>query len=58
MVLFKVLAGPMATDHLTGICPLRSYYRILLHKKEKTDMSPMSFESAYNEASKFIGEFH
>jgi hydroxymethylglutaryl-CoA lyase len=45
----------MATDHLTGICPLRSYYRILLHKKEKTDMSPMSFESAYNEASNYWG---
>jgi hydroxymethylglutaryl-CoA lyase len=34
MVLFKVGGCPMATDHLTGICPLRSYYRILLHKRK------------------------
>ncbi|TRX16769.1 hydroxymethylglutaryl-CoA lyase, partial [Flavobacterium franklandianum] len=27
-------------------------------QKEYTNMSPMSFESTYNEASKLFGEFH
>ena len=28
------------------------------HEKENTNTSPMSFESAYNEATKLFGEFH
>jgi hydroxymethylglutaryl-CoA lyase len=35
LMVFGFGGCPMATDHLTGICPLRSYYRILLHKKRK-----------------------
>jgi hydroxymethylglutaryl-CoA lyase len=27
-------------------------------QKENTNTSPMSFESAYNEASKLFGKFH
>jgi hydroxymethylglutaryl-CoA lyase len=27
-------------------------------KKEEANLRPMSFESAYNEASKLFGEFH
>jgi hydroxymethylglutaryl-CoA lyase len=26
--------------------------------KENTNLNPLSFESAYNEASKLFGEFH
>ncbi|WMW77288.1 hydroxymethylglutaryl-CoA lyase [Flavobacterium sp. 20NA77.7] len=49
---------PMAKDDLTGNMPtekLLSYFTI---QKETTGTSPMSFESAYNEASKLFGEFH
>lgn len=49
---------PMAKDDLTGNMPterLLSYFTV---QKESTGTSPMSFESAYNEASKLFGEFH
>ena len=49
---------PMATDDLTGNMPterLLSYFTV---QKEPTGTSPMSFESAYNEATKLFGEFH
>ena len=49
---------PMATDDLTGNMPterLLSYFTV---QKEPTQTSPMSFESAYNEASKLFEEFH
>jgi hydroxymethylglutaryl-CoA lyase len=49
---------PMATDHLTGNMPTEKLLSYFTAQKEKTDMSPMSFESAYNEASKLFGEFH
>lgn len=49
---------PMAKDDLTGNMPterLLSYFTV---QKEQTGTSPMSFESAYNEASKLFGQFH
>lgn len=49
---------PMATDHLTGNMPSEKLLSFFTSKKENTNLSPMSFESAYNEASKLFGEFH
>ena len=48
----------MATDDLTGNMPTEKLLSYFTSQKEKTEMSPMSFESAYNEASKLFGEFH
>jgi hydroxymethylglutaryl-CoA lyase len=31
---------------------------VLFANKENTNLNPLSFESAYNEASKLFGEFH
>lgn len=49
---------PMATDQLTGNMPTEKLLSYFTSQKENTNMSPMSFESAYNEASKLFGEFH
>ncbi len=49
---------PMATDDLTGNMPTEKLLSYFTTKKEDTGTSPMSFESAYNEASKIFGEFH
>ena len=49
---------PMATDKLTGNMPTEKLLSYFTVKKDKTNCSPMSFESAYNEASKIFGEFH
>ena len=49
---------PMATDDLTGNMPTEKLLSYFTVKKECTNISPMSFESAYNEASKLFGEFH
>jgi hydroxymethylglutaryl-CoA lyase len=49
---------PMATDDLTGNMPTEKLLSYFTSQKVTTDMSPMSFESAYNEASKLFGEFH
>jgi hydroxymethylglutaryl-CoA lyase len=49
---------PMATDDLTGNMPTEKLLSYFTEKKESTNTSPMSFESAYNEASKLFGEFH
>ncbi|MBG6187283.1 hydroxymethylglutaryl-CoA lyase [Flavobacterium sp. CAN_S2] len=49
---------PMATDDLTGNMPTEKLLSYFTAQKEFTNMSPMSFESAYNEASKLFGEFH
>lgn len=49
---------PMATDKLTGNMPTEKLLSYFTVKKENTNCSPMSFESAYNEASKIFGEFH
>jgi hydroxymethylglutaryl-CoA lyase len=49
---------PMATDNLTGNMPTEKLLSYFTAQKENTNLSPMSFESAYNEASKLFGEFH
>ena len=49
---------PMATNDLTGNMPTEKLLSYFTTKKENTDTSPMSFESAYNEATKLFREFH
>lgn len=49
---------PMAKDDLTGNMPTEKLLSYFTAKKENTNTSPMSFESAYNEATKLFGEFH
>jgi hydroxymethylglutaryl-CoA lyase len=49
---------PMATDDLTGNMPTEKLLSYFTAQKECTNLSPMSFESAYNEASKLFGEYH
>lgn len=49
---------PMATDDLTGNMPTEKMLSYFTTQKESTGTSPMSFESAYNEATKLFGEFH
>jgi hydroxymethylglutaryl-CoA lyase len=49
---------PMAKDDLTGNMPTEKLLSYFTTQKENTNTSPMSFESAYNEATKVLGEFH
>lgn len=49
---------PMAKDDLTGNMPTEKLLSYFTSKKENTNLSTMSFESAYNEASKLFGAFH
>lgn len=49
---------PMAKDVLTGNMPTEKLVSYFTSKKENTNISAMSFESAYNEASILFGEFH
>jgi hydroxymethylglutaryl-CoA lyase len=49
---------PMAKDVLTGNMPTEKLLSYFNSKKENTNLSAMSFESAYNEASKIFGTFH
>lgn len=49
---------PMAKDVLTGNMPTEKLLSYFTTQREKTHTSPMSFESAYNEATKLFGEFH
>jgi hydroxymethylglutaryl-CoA lyase len=49
---------PMAKDVLTGNMPTEKLVSYFTSKKENTNLSPMSFESAYNEALKLFREFH
>ncbi len=49
---------PMATNHLTGNMPTEKLLSYFTAQKATTNLSPMSFESAYNEASKVFGQFH
>jgi hydroxymethylglutaryl-CoA lyase len=49
---------PMATDQLTGNMPTEKLLSYFTSKKENTNASPMSFESAYNEATKIFREYH
>jgi hydroxymethylglutaryl-CoA lyase len=49
---------PMAKDTLTGNMPTEKLLSFFTSQKEQTNTSPMSFESAYNEATKLFREFH
>lgn len=49
---------PMAKDVLTGNMPTEKLVSYFNTKKENTNISAMSFESAYNEASKIFGSYH
>jgi len=49
---------PMAKDTLTGNMPTEKLLSFFTSNKEQTNTSPMSFESAYNEATKLFGEFY
>ena len=49
---------PMAKDDLTGNMPTEKMLSYFTQQKAETQTSPMSFESAYNVASRLFGEFH
>ncbi len=49
---------PMAKDDLTGNMPTEKMLSYFTQQKSETHTSPMSFESAYNVASRLFGEFH
>jgi len=49
---------PMAKDDLTGNMPTEKMLSYFTQHKADTNTSPMSFESAYNVASRVFGEFH
>jgi hydroxymethylglutaryl-CoA lyase len=49
---------PMAKDDLTGNMPTEKMLSYFTQQKAGTNTSPMSFESAYNVASRLFGEFH
>ena len=49
---------PMAKDDLTGNMPTEKLLSYFTAQKADTNLSAMSFESAYNEASKLFGKYH
>ncbi|HEU0137874.1 MAG TPA: hydroxymethylglutaryl-CoA lyase [Flavobacterium sp.] len=49
---------PMAKDELTGNMPTEKLLSYFTAEKASTGTSPMSFESAYNEATKLFGQYH
>ena len=49
---------PMATDKLTGNMPTEKLISYFTSNKKTTGLNSLSFESAYNEASKLFGQFH
>lgn len=49
---------PMAKDDLTGNMHTEKMLSYFTQQKADTNTSPMSFESAYNVASRLFGEFH
>lgn len=49
---------PMATDQLTGNMATEKLLSYFTTKKQNTGTNPMSFESAYNEATKLFREYH
>jgi len=49
---------PMAKDELTGNMPTEKLLSYFTTQKENTNTNPMSFESAYNEATKLFTAFH
>jgi hydroxymethylglutaryl-CoA lyase len=48
---------PMAKDELTGNMPTEKLLSYFTTNKINTNLNPLSFESAYNEASKLFGRF-
>lgn len=49
---------PMAKDDLTGNMPTEKILSYFTAEKVNTNINPMSFESAYNEASKIFNKYH
>jgi hydroxymethylglutaryl-CoA lyase len=49
---------PMAKDDLTGNMPTEKMLSYFTAEKAVTNLNSLSFESAYNEATKLFGEFH
>ena len=49
---------PMAKDDLTGNMPTEKLLSYFTTKKENTNLRPVSFESAYNEASILFSDYH
>ncbi|MDN3677182.1 hydroxymethylglutaryl-CoA lyase [Flavobacterium paronense] len=49
---------PMAKDDLTGNMPTEKLLSYFTTHKADTNTSPMSFESAYNEATKIFSAYH
>ena len=49
---------PMAKDDLTGNMPTEKLVSYFTSKNENTNLRPISFESAYNEASILFGQYH
>jgi hydroxymethylglutaryl-CoA lyase len=49
---------PMAKDDLTGNMPTEKLLSYFTAQRASTNASPMSFESAYNEATKLFGAYH
>ncbi|OXA72641.1 hydroxymethylglutaryl-CoA lyase [Flavobacterium branchiophilum NBRC 15030 = ATCC 35035] len=49
---------PMATDHLTGNMPTEKLLSYFTTQKAYTNLNPMSFESAYNEATNLFSLYH
>lgn len=49
---------PMAKDDLTGNMPTEKLLSYFTAQKQETHLSPMSFESAYNEATKIFSKYH
>jgi hydroxymethylglutaryl-CoA lyase len=49
---------PMAKDELTGNMPTEKLLSYFTSQKAPTGTNPMSFESAYNEATKLFGQYH
>ncbi len=48
---------PMATNHLTGNMPTEKLLSFCTANKVQSGLNPLSFESAYNEASKLFGKY-
>ena len=49
---------PMAKDDLTGNMPTEKLLSYFTTKKARTNTSPMSFESSYNEATILFSKYH
>jgi hydroxymethylglutaryl-CoA lyase len=49
---------PMAKDELTGNMPTEKLLSYFTSKKSQSNLNALSFESAYNEASKIFNTYH